>query len=122
MKRIFSLLLAGFVVVLMFGGTGNTALAAPKEKVEDCGCKSGFSISEKNKIVSDLLTSDNFKNTKILAETLGFKWRGADQIDLAKNDVNGLIYIMVPFYNTDGTIEVFLFINGQYFVNFPYDL
>lgn len=114
MKKVLSLLMASLVVFMMFGVSGGKVLAAPKPVVEDCGCPfEKVSGAEKNKVVSDLLKSEVFKNAKKQATEAGLKWRGADQIYIMKIQ-EGIPYaITVPFYTVDGDIVEYYFFNGE---------
>ena len=63
MKKVLSLLFTSLLVFLMFVGPGNVALA--HEGDGGCGCETReITGAEKNKIVSNLLKSDEFKNAK----------------------------------------------------------
>jgi hypothetical protein len=122
MKKLLTVL-AGVVIALsLFVTTGNTVKAAPKpnlpisEGEHECGCDvSPVLGAEKNKIVADLLSSKEFKNAKHSLKSDGYRYRGADNIEVLINHTYGdIIMVGVPFYNEDGNVEMAAFFNGVY--------
>jgi hypothetical protein len=114
MKKILSLLCGSLIVLLMFVGPGNVALAHDGD--HDCGCEvEQLQGAEKNKIVSNLLKSDEFKNVKKKYMKNGFKWTGVSKVEVLKNHtVGGMIMVGVPFYLEDGSVTMAVFFNGVY--------
>lgn len=129
MKKILPLLCTSLIVLLMFVGTGNIAFAHEGE--EDCLCNS-FTVldgAEKNKIVAEFLASDEFKTLKLNNLESGYKWKGISKAEVTKfiKDVHldsddpgspviietGSIGVAVPFFTSDGKLEVFYFLNGE---------
>jgi hypothetical protein len=115
---------------LMFVVPGNIVLA--HEGDGDCGCDS-FTVlegSEKNKIVAKFLSSENFKTLKLNNLKKGYKWKGVSKAEVTKfvKDVHadpldpetpviikaGSIGVAVPFFTSDGKLEVFFFLNGEF--------
>jgi hypothetical protein len=130
MKKILTVLLSSLIVLLMFAGPGNVVLA--HEGDVDCGCDS-FTVlegSEKNKIVAKFLSNENFKTLKLNNLKSGYKWKGVSKAEVTKfiKDVHldpkdpespviikaGSIGVAVPFFTSDGKLEVFFFLNGEF--------
>jgi hypothetical protein len=81
----------------------------------DCGCDvSPILGSERNKMVSDLIKTDAFKTVKHDAMAKGYIWQGAGAVQVIKNNKNGVILIGAPFQYKDGSLSMFVFINGQF--------
>lgn len=113
MKKYLTLLCTGFIFLLMFVTPGNTVKAA-----EECGCNVSPILGvEKNKMVADLLKSEDFKKLKLELEQEQYRWDGAHDIEIIKNNDNGMILIGVPFSNGEGTVEMFVFIDGVFVGN-----
>ncbi|MEC1524955.1 hypothetical protein P9D43_23400 [Neobacillus niacini] len=128
MKKILTILFTSLIVFLMFVGPGNVAFAHEGE--EDCLCNS-FTVldgAEKNKIVAEFLASDEFKTLKSNNLDSGYKWNGISKAEVTKfiKDIHsnpkdpdspvvinaGTIGVAVPFFTSDGKLEVFFFLNG----------
>jgi hypothetical protein len=120
MKKYLSLLLGSLIVLLMFVTPGNSAKAAEPELLtavsatHDCGCDvSPVLGAERNKLVSNLLSSDEYKTVKSDTKNAGYKSHGANEIEVIRNNANGMILIAVPF--TKGNVtEMFVFANGVF--------
>ncbi|WHX98321.1 hypothetical protein [Neobacillus sp. DY30] len=129
MKKLLTLLFTSLIVLLMFVGSGNVAFAHEGE--EDCFCDSFIILdgAEKNKIVAEFLASDEFKTLKLTNLESGYKWKGISKaevtrfikdVHLVPNDPEspviietGAIGVAVPFFTSDGKLEVFYFLNGE---------
>ncbi|MDF2856004.1 MAG: hypothetical protein K0Q87_1855 [Neobacillus sp.] len=113
MKKILSLLCGSLIVLLLFGAPGNVALAQDEH---ECGCDvEQLQGAEKNKIVSNLLKSEEFKNVKKKYMQNGFKWNGVSKVEVLKNHTHGgMIMVGAPFYSPDGTVTMAVFFNGVY--------
>nr|WP_263326585.1 hypothetical protein [Neobacillus sp. Marseille-Q6967] len=130
MRKFLSLFSMSLLVLLMFVGPGNVALA---HEGDNCGCPTPVEGSEKNKIVAKFLSSDDFKSKKLELLENGYQWQGiskAQVIDfksdsLLKSPINeiivpaGSIGIAVPFINMSGSLEIFFFINGEFSFSAP---
>ena len=127
MKKLLTVLCGIIIALSLFVTTGNTAKAAPKPSLpspegdHECGCVVSTVLgAEKNKIVADLLSSQEFKNAKQLITSEGYSWRGIDNIEVEVNHSHGdAVLIVVPFYTQDGNIEIAGFINGRYSGHLP---
>jgi hypothetical protein len=120
MKKLLTVLCGIIIALSLFVTTGNTAKAeelvqAPEESHE-CGCVvSQVFGAKKNKIVADLISSQEFKNVKHSFKSDGYKWREVKNIEVFINHTMGdMIMVGVPFINEDGTIELAVFFNGIY--------
>ncbi|MEH7377690.1 hypothetical protein [Neobacillus drentensis] len=122
MKKLLTVLCGIIFALSLFVTTGNTAKAAPKPSLpspegdHECSCVvSQVFGAEKNKIVADLISSQEFKNVKHSFKSDGYKWRGVKNIEVFINHTMGdMIMVGVPFINEDGTIEMAVFFNGIY--------
>jgi hypothetical protein len=115
MKKYLSLLCGGLIVLFMLATPGNPVKAA-----EECGCNVTPIVGhERNVIVSNLLKSDEFKDLKKDLKKEGYKWNGAHDIEVVKNNDYGIILVGVPFTDDDGIEEVFVFIDGVFVGSSP---
>lgn len=132
MKKIVTLLCTSLIVLLMFSTPGITVTAAenvvenvtylgPPEPGEvedpgddDCTCHDLLPLtgSERNKIVATLLKSDVFKSQKMNLKNDGYKWNGANGIEVIQ-PTEDVTLVGVPFINIDGTIEMHAFFIGD---------
>ncbi len=112
MKKILTSFCAAIVVLLMFVSPGVPVKAAS----EDCGCHDVTFIvgAEKNKMVSDLLKSDEFKSVKSGLMQKGYTFNGVSDIQVVKINKFNVIMIGIPFINSDGTLEMAAFMDGQF--------
>ncbi|WP_316568643.1 hypothetical protein [Neobacillus sp. YIM B06451] len=110
-KKLLSVLFSGALAFGVFAVPGNAVKAAE----EPCDCHSWVPISgaERNKEVAGLLSSDAFKDKKAELWSKGYGWNGAHQIEIVKPAPN-VTMIGVPFVNTDGTVNIYVFINGSF--------
>ncbi len=98
MKRRLSLILGSLALFLMIFAPSGFAQA----EETDCECPGTvITGAERNKLVSNLLKSDEFKTVKKDLMKDGYKWQGADAIEL--RDLSEL----VPF-NLKGYQVLFL--------------
>ncbi|WP_318507167.1 hypothetical protein [Bacillus sp. T3] len=109
MKGYLSLLFGSFIIALMLIVPGNAAFAEEpagetQTTTDDCGCDvSMLTGSERNKILSDLLKSDEFKAEKQVLKDQGYKWNGAGTTEVIINHSYGdLIMVGVMFTAEDG--------------------
>lgn len=116
MKRYFSLLVGSLIIMFMLAAPGNTAQAATED--EHCGCDVTFlDGAERNKVVANLLKSDEFKTLKQELKKDGYTWNGANTIEVIKNNTyGGIILVGVPFVNEEGAVEFFgyTFLGGEF--------
>jgi hypothetical protein len=115
MKKILTVLCGVLVGLSLFVTTGNTA------KAEECGCDvSPVLGAEKNKIVAELISSQEFKDSKLSIKNEGYGWKGVSNFEVIVNHTYGeAIMIGVPYYNHDGSVEMAVFINGTYMGHNP---
>ncbi|MDR7078257.1 hypothetical protein J2Y03_003307 [Neobacillus niacini] len=118
MRKILPLLFTSLLVFLIFVGQGNSVQAA-----DDCECDiTILTGSEKNKIVSGLLKSDELKNARKEIRNMGHKWHGVNDIEVIRNNTwNGVIIISIPVFTLDGTEMTAGFISGKFIGVFPSD-
>ncbi|MDR6123249.1 hypothetical protein QFZ87_002846 [Bacillus sp. SLBN-46] len=113
MKKLLTLLFGALIALSLFVTTGNTAKAADNE---DCGCVPVVGV-ERNIIVADLLSSQNFKSAKETLITAGYSFKGVSFIQVAKNNEDPkktVIIVVVPFYTSDGQVIIAGFVNGEF--------
>ncbi len=111
MKKVLTLLCTSLIVFLLFFGSGNVAFAHEGEG--DCGCiTEEISGAEKNKIVANLLKSDEFKSARNGLMNIGFKWNGVIEIEVVYNISNELTMVGLPVYYEDDTLWTAVFFNG----------
>ncbi len=122
MKKFLTLLCTSLIVFLMFVGPDDSVKAAKPGDHDNCGCEEHgiFHLygAERNKIVADLLSSDQFKAKKLELLDDGYKYTGAKDIVVVENRFapghpKG---VTVPFINEDGVLKVALFIEGNFVV------
>jgi hypothetical protein len=119
MKKIFTLLCTSLIVLFMFAGPGNPVQAAQNveylgpvpdfEHPPGCGCENlkPLTGSERNKIVSDLLKTDVFKDARKDLMSQGIKWNGANTVEVIKVD-GAPVLVGIPF-TKDGNIKFYAF-------------
>ncbi|WP_413299258.1 hypothetical protein AA0X95_15360 [Bacillus sp. 1P10SD] len=110
MKKLLTLLFGALIALSLFVTTGNTAKAA--KPGDDCGCTGTLVGAEKNKIVADLLSSQEFKTAKAKLTSAGYSYKGASLIVVAKMEKT--IIAVVPFYTSDGQTIIAGFVNGAF--------
>ncbi|WP_045521705.1 hypothetical protein [Neobacillus niacini] len=112
MKKILTLLCTSLIVFLMFGGPGNVAMA---HEGDGCDCVTKeITGAEKNKIVSNLLKSDDLKNARKEIKEEGFKWNGIGNVEVIYNITHDIMMVGIPVKNADETIWTAVFFNGVY--------
>ncbi|WP_407268020.1 hypothetical protein [Radiobacillus sp. PE A8.2] len=88
---------------------------------DDCGCHDGVrdvTGAEKNKIVSNLLKSDEWKAMKKDVKALGYKWNGVSGIEVQEQYDQYLV--VIPFLTNDRSEVHYLpYMNGQFLAPFP---
>ncbi|MBT2655748.1 hypothetical protein J7E81_10960 [Bacillus sp. ISL-18] len=115
MKKLLTVIGGLVVAVSLFAGSGNTAKAA------DCGCDTSPVLgAEKNKIIANLISSQEFKDSKLLIRNERYNWKGVNNIEVIVNHTYGdALMIGVPYYNQNGSVEMAVFINGLYMGHNP---
>ncbi|MDN3016262.1 hypothetical protein PH210_08625 [Paenibacillus sp. BSR1-1] len=109
MKKLLPLLFGGLIALTLFVSTGNTAKAA------ECGCAvTPILGAERNKLVADLINSEEFKNIKKELQKEELSWSGADTIEVIKFNISGEILIAVPFLDANGSGFMYVFYNGKF--------
>ncbi|EKN65452.1 hypothetical protein BABA_19976 [Neobacillus bataviensis LMG 21833] len=118
MKKLLTVLLGGIIALTLFVTTGNSVKAAeptdpPTVEGDDCGCHDLIPITgaERNKIVAKFISSDVFKAKKAELLKSGFKWNGANTIEVVL-PAEGVTMVGVPFFNANGVPTIYVFING----------
>ncbi|MCM3585247.1 hypothetical protein M3182_05755 [Mesobacillus maritimus] len=114
MKRLVSIVCGCLVLLMMFVVPGNAVLA----EENDCQCPGTvITGAERNKLVADLLKSDEFKAAKKqLMKEEGYTWAGAGAIEVRDfGEVEGypaavLVY-QVVFVDQDGSLQGAAFFN-----------
>lgn len=110
MKKILTLFFTSLIVFLMFAGSGNVAFAQ-----DDCGCVTEeITGVEKNKIVSDLLKSNELKYAKQSLKEQGYKWNGVGNVEVIYNVSWQTMMIGIPVKYSDGTVWIAAFFDGIY--------
>lgn len=114
MKKLLSVLFTSLIVLLMFAAPGNPVQA--EETGDDCSCHDLLPLTgaERNKMVAAFISSSEFKSKKADLISSGYKWNGANTIEVVL-PAEGVTMVGVPFISNDGIATVYVFING-YFV------
>jgi hypothetical protein len=113
MRKLISLLSGCLVIFsLLFVTPGNAVFAAEAE----CECHDVTFIfgAEKNKVVSDILKSDEFKNAKKDWKNNGYSFNGVDDVEVIKHNIYGFIMVGFPVTNKDGVLAMAAFQDGKY--------
>jgi hypothetical protein len=123
MKKILTILFGGVIALTLFVTNGNTAKAAESTSStdpavsshSDCGCNvTILTGAERNKIVSHLLKTDEFKKIKKEYKKQGYTWNGAHDIQVVRNNDTGVVLVGVPFTDPNGNVVMFVFHNGHF--------
>lgn len=97
----------------MFVAPGNPVKAS--EDHDPCGCITNEIYgAEKNKIVSDLLKSNEFKSVKKSQMENGYTLKGVNKIEVIYNVTFDFMMVGVPFTAGNGQIEMAVFFDGVY--------
>ena len=127
MKKLLTVLFGGIIALTLFVTTGNTAKAAeiyPTFQTfdDDCECHNVTPIfgAERNKIVAGVISSDAFKTVKKDLKQDGFKWTGANDVEVLKHNTYGTLIVGVPFEN-NGTKVMAVFMDGVFMGISPAD-
>jgi hypothetical protein len=119
MKKILPFLFTSLIVLLMLVGPGNPVQAAQNVVYlgevpnfvhpPGCGCEDLKPLTgpERNKIVSDLLKTDVFKDARKDLMSQGITWNGAGTVEVIKVD-NTPVLVGIPF-TKDGKINFYAF-------------
>jgi hypothetical protein len=111
MKKIVTLLFTSLIVLLMFVSPGAPVQAEGNE----CGCVTEEIFgAEKNKIVSDLLKSDELKNARKELKTYGYQWNGVGKVEVTYNLTWNILMIGIPVKYSDGTSWTAVFFDGVF--------
>ncbi|ETI68876.1 hypothetical protein [Neobacillus vireti] len=129
MKKFLTVLCGGLIALSLFVTTGNTAKAAeptdPSTVTEpdDCGCHDVTPLfgAERNKIVAKIISGNEFKTAEKNLNKDGFKWNGANSIEVLKHNQAGMIIVGVPFTNKNGNVIMAVFFDGKFMGNEPAD-
>ncbi len=118
MKKILTVLCGVLVGLSLFVTTGNTAKAAEPDQPavasdSECGCVvTPILGAERNKIVAGIISSESFKTVKKELKNDGYKWTGANNVEVMKNISYGIVMVGVPFENLQGTVVTAVFFDG----------
>jgi hypothetical protein len=113
MRKLISLLSGCLVVLgLMFVTPGSDVFAAEGE----CECHDVTTIfgDEKNKVLANILKSEEFKNAKKDWKNKGYSFNGVDDVEVIKHNIYGFIMVGFPVTNKDGVLEMAAFLDGEY--------
>lgn len=118
-KKILGLLCGGIMAFSLFAAPGTTVQAAE----EDCACHDVTIITgaEKNKIIANLISSQEFKTQKLTIIKDGDNWRGINSTEVMVHNVYNATIVGVPFIK-EGILMMATFINGNYMGYAPRDL
>ena len=121
MKKLLSVIGGLVIAGSLFLTTGNTAKAAGE--TDDCPCHQVTIImgAERNKMVSEVISSESFKNVKAELRQDGFKWTNANDIEVLKFNLNGKILIGIPFVNNQGYKVMAGYLDGVYSGTHPFE-
>jgi hypothetical protein len=110
MKKLLTVLFGVVIAFSLFVSTGNTV------KADECGCDvSPVLGAEKNKIVAELISSQEFKNAKLSLRYDGISWKGAKNIEVIVNHTHdNALMVGVPYFTQEGSLVMAVFINGIY--------
>jgi hypothetical protein len=124
MKKLLSFLCTSLIVLTLFAVPVNPVEASETdipngegtEATEPCICEFVKEVTgvERNKIVANLLKSDDFKDASKVWKVEGYKWNGAKDIQVIKHDFLPVVIIGVPVIRADGKIMMAGFVNGKY--------
>ncbi|MFJ5714822.1 hypothetical protein [Neobacillus sp. NPDC093127] len=122
MKKFLTVLCGGLIALTLFVTTGNTAKAAGPTNLaavtdsEDCGCHDVTQLfgAERNKIVAKIISCNEFKTVEKKLNQDGFKWNGANSIEVMKHNETGTIMVGVPFTNSKGLVLMAVFFDGVF--------
>ncbi|MCM3727458.1 hypothetical protein M3226_17410 [Neobacillus cucumis] len=112
MKKLLTIIGGLVIAGSLFVTSGNTAKAAEEEP---CTCHELIPIqgAERNKIVADFISSNEFKEIKKDLWKLGYSWNGAHTIEVVLPG-DGRTMIGVPVISAEGVPDVYVFINGVF--------
>ncbi|MEH7335734.1 hypothetical protein V7161_24215, partial [Neobacillus drentensis] len=113
MKKLLTLLFGGLIALTLFVSTGNTAKAEGIFSIqssitdEPCHCEDVVQIlgAERNKIVSDILKNEEYKDVKHNLKKQGYKFDGAHVIEVYYNYFYEQMIVGIPVINEMGNIE-----------------
>ncbi|WP_226037444.1 hypothetical protein [Aquibacillus saliphilus] len=94
-------------IIILLATIGTLFLFSPVASAhegDDCGCGEGvreITGSEKNKIVANLLSSDEFKEKKKELKKIGYHWNGVNEVEVEFSEPLNEILIAIPFLNQD---------------------
>ncbi|MBM7655619.1 hypothetical protein [Neobacillus cucumis] len=128
MKKLITIIGGLLVAVSLFVTYGNTAKAEEAtvstfvtSQNEDCACHDVTPIlgAERNKIVADLISNNEFKTVKKDLMSKGYKWLGASEVQVYKHNQLPIMIVGLPFKDSKGTKWMATFLNGDYQGNVP---
>jgi hypothetical protein len=113
LKKILTMLCGSLIVLLLFVGPGNVALA---HDGDDCGCPTEITGVEKNKIVASFLASDGFKTKKAELLNSGYLWDGISTAQVVRFNPEIFPFfegtgVAVAFITPSGETEIYFFVN-----------
>lgn len=119
-KKMLALICGGFIALSLFAAPGNPVKAAEDE---DCTCHNVTPIYgvQKNKIIANLISSQEFKNAKLSIIKDGDNWRGINNTEVFVHNSYGITIVGVPFIAQDGTIMMATFFDGFFMGSAPRD-
>ncbi|WP_066304750.1 hypothetical protein [Bacillus sp. FJAT-29814] len=119
-KKIMALLFGGAMAFSLFAASGNPVQAAEDP---DCECHNVTPIfgAEKNKIIANVISSQEFKDMKLAVIKDGDTWRGVKGTEVMVNNYYGFTIVGIPYLSQDGTAMMAVFIDGKYMGSSPKD-
>jgi hypothetical protein len=127
MKRILACLMGSIVAILLFflpAGSGAQASeleqspASEQQTSSECGCDVSYLTgAERNKIVSNLLKTSEFKAKKQEMKKKGYHWNGAGEVEVIQNHTMGDIILVGASFDNEEGIEymcVYLYQDGTF--------
>lgn len=119
-KKIMALLFGGAMAFSLFAAPGNPVQAAEDP---DCECHNVTPIfgAEKNKIIANVISSQEFKDMKLAVIKDGDTWRGVKGTEVMVNNFYGVTIVGIPYLSQDGTAMMAVFIDGKYMGSSPKD-
>jgi hypothetical protein len=112
-KKILGLLCGGIMAFSLFAAPGNPVKA---EETDPCECHDVRIVTgaEKNKIIANLISSQEFKTQKLNIIKDGDNWRGVKGTEVVVHNQLGTIMVGIPYIGQDGTMKMAVFFNGIY--------
>jgi hypothetical protein len=121
-RKLLGLLCGGVMAFSLFAAPGNPVKAAETDE-EYCPCHDVTPIlgAEKNKLISDLISSQDFKNVKNANIKVESIWSGVNNTEVFYQNYFRVMIIGIPVTSPDGTAMMATFIDGKFMGIAPKD-